>query len=71
MGMIGKEKDKEEKDRQEAIIKAFTRDFVNQLFEIGSRENLPENLTFKGVNCVRTFASGEAVGFNIIFNKAK
>lgn len=68
--MIGKEKS-EEKDRQEAIIKAFTRDFVNQLFEIGSRENLPENLTFKGVNCVRTFTSGEAVGFNIIFNKAK
>ena len=68
--MIGKEKS-EEKDRQEENIKAFTRDFINHLFEIGSRENLPENLTFKGVNCVRTFTSGDSVGFNIIFNKAK
>ena len=68
--MIGKEKS-EEKDRQEAIIRAFTRDFINHLFEIGSKENLPENLKFKGVNCVRNFSSGDSISFNIVFNKAK
>lgn len=71
--MIGKEKRAEQEalEKQEEQIKAFTKEFITHLFEIGSKENLPDNLTFKGVNCVRTFTSGDSVGFNIIFNKAK
>lgn len=69
--MLGKERQEErEKDQEEQII-AFTKDFISYLFEIGSKENLPENLKFKGVNCVRNFSFGDSISFNIVFNKSK
>ena len=61
----------EGKERQEEQVQAFARAFLDHLFEIGSKENLPDNLKFKGVNCVRNFSSGDSISFNIVFNKAK
>lgn len=58
-------------ERQEEQVQLFAKAFLDHLFEIGSRENLPENLKFKGVNCVRNFSSGDSISFNIVFNKAK
>lgn len=66
-----KEKQEEERRKQEEQIKAFTKEFMAILFELGEKENLPESLKFKGINCIRKFDSGDSVSFNIIFNKAK
>ena len=61
----------EAKERQDEQVEKFAKAFLDHLFEIGSKENLPENMKFKGVNCVRNFAWGDSISFNIVFNKAK
>ena len=52
-------------------IEAFTKAFMNQLFELGKRKSLPESMQFEGVNCTREFESGDSITFRIIFKGAR
>ena len=52
-------------------IEAFTKAFLNQLYELSKKKNLPESMQFEGVNCTREFNSGDSITFRIIFKGAK
>jgi len=52
-------------------IEAFTKAFLNQLYELSKKKNLPESMQLEGVNCTREFKSGDSITFRIIFKEVK
>lgn len=52
-------------------IEAFTKAFLNQLYELSKKKNLPETMQLEGVNCTREFKSGDVITFRLIFKNCE